>query len=277
MLPDREVRRPSHWSVKMKVVLFCGGLGTRLREYSETIPKPLVPIGYRPIIWTLMKYYSHFGHEEFILCLGYRGDLIKKFFLNFNECISNDFTLSEGATKIDLHGSDIDHWRIRFADTGLKSNIGQRLMAVRKHLDDDSVFLANYTDGLVDMKLNEYIDWFLGTDAVAAFVSVRPSHSLSGVEVEDPFVVTSIEYLSDTIWINGGYFIFRSEIFDYVRPGEELVEEPFHRLISERKLLTFRHPGFFGALDTLKDKKLIDDLYESGNPPWELWNRASTD
>jgi glucose-1-phosphate cytidylyltransferase len=261
----------------MKVVLFCGGLGTRLGEYSATIPKPLVPIGYRPIIWTLMKYYAHFGHEAFILCLGYRGDLIKEFFLNFNECMSNDFTLSQGGAKIDLDGRDIENWMIRFVDTGLKSNIGQRLMAVRKYLENDSVFLANYTDGLVDLKLNEYVDWFLGTDAVAAFVSVRPAHSLSGVEIAESSVVTSIEYLSDTIWINGGYFIFRPEIFDYIRDGEEIVEEPFHRLIGERRLLTFKHPGFFAALDTLKDKKLIDDLYESGNPPWEVWNRASAD
>ena len=134
----------------MKVVIFCGGLGTRLREYSETIPKPLVNIGERPIIWHLMKYYAHFGHKDFILCLGYRGDLIKNFFLNYNECDSNDFVLSESGRKIELFNEDTSDWRITFVDTGLKSNIGQRLKAVEKHLEGEEVFLANYTDGLSD-------------------------------------------------------------------------------------------------------------------------------
>jgi len=132
----------------MKVVLFCGGLGTRLREYSETIPKPMANIGYRPILWHLMKYYAHFGHTEFILCLGYRGDLIKQYFLDYNECLSNDFELSGGGKHVRLYGRDIDQWKITFADTGLHSNIGQRLKAVQRYLGDDPIFLANYSDGL---------------------------------------------------------------------------------------------------------------------------------
>ena len=165
----------------MKVVIFCGGLGTRLREYSETIPKPLVPIGDRPIIWHLMKYYAHYGHKDFILCLGYRGDLLKEYFLNYNECASNDFVLSEGGNKIELFNEDISTWRITFVDTGMKSNIGQRLKAVEKHLEGEKVFLANYSDGLSNLPLDQNIDNFLKTDAIASFMSVRPSQSFHTV------------------------------------------------------------------------------------------------
>ena len=135
----------------MKVVLFCGGLGTRLREYSDTIPKPLVNIGQRPIIWHLMRYYAHFGHKDFVLCLGYRGDMIKEYFLNYNECMSNDFTLRNGGKDIELFQSDIQDWNITFIDTGLASNIGQRLMRVKDYLKDEECFLANYSDGLSDL------------------------------------------------------------------------------------------------------------------------------
>ena len=124
----------------MKVVLFCGGLGTRLREHSDTIPKPLVNIGHRPILWHLMRYYAHYGHKDFILCLGYRGDLIREYFLNYNECISNDFVLSDGGKKIELLSRDLDDWRITFVDTGLQSNIGQRLLRVRKFLEGEDSF-----------------------------------------------------------------------------------------------------------------------------------------
>src|SRR5574341_155527 len=131
----------------MKVVLFCGGLGMRLREYSEAVPKPMVPVGYRPIVWHLMRYYAHYGHKDFILCLGYKADAIKNYFLQYDETVSNDFVLSQGGGKVELLGSDISDWKITFVDTGLTTNIGQRLRAVEKHLKDEEVFLANYADG----------------------------------------------------------------------------------------------------------------------------------
>ena len=135
----------------MKVVLFCGGLGMRLKEYSEIIPKPMINIGYRPILWHVMKYYAHFGHKEFILCLGYKADIIKNYFLNYNEYLSNDFTLTEGGRNIALESSDIQDWKITFVDTGLHANIGMRLKAVQKYVENDEYFLANYTDGLSEL------------------------------------------------------------------------------------------------------------------------------
>lgn len=258
----------------MKVVLFCGGLGTRLREFSDTIPKPLVHVGHRPIIWNLMKYYAHFGHKDFILCLGYRGDLIKEYFLQYNEAISNNFILSNGGKTIELENSDIHDWRITFVDTGLKSNIGQRLKAVEPYLKNEEIFLANYSDGLSNLPLPEVIENFKRRQAIASFVSVRPSQSFHAVETDAEGLVTRIEPVGDTeFWINGGFFVLRREIFGYMRDGEELVEQPFQRLIPERKLIASRYTGFWMAMDTFKDKKTFDTLHETGNTPWQVWDR----
>ena len=144
----------------MKVVLFCGGRGLRLREHSEAIPKPMVPIGYRPILWHVMRYYAHFGHRDFILCLGYRGDAIKDYFLHYNEAVSNDFVLSDGGRQIELLSSDIADWRITFADTGLDTTIGERLRRVRHHLEGEEIFLANYGDTLTDAPLDRLVEEF---------------------------------------------------------------------------------------------------------------------
>lgn len=256
----------------MKVVLFCGGHGTRMQEYSETIPKPLVPIGYRPIIWHLMKYYAHFGHKEFILCLGYRGDMIKEYFLNYNECLSNDFVFEGGGEKISLLNSDIDDWKITFCDTGLASNIGQRLLRVQHLLKDDEMFLANYSDGLSNIDLTQQLDHFRQSEAYACFACVRPSYSLSSVKVDDDGTVKSIQYLNKSdVWINGGFMILRNEIFDRINEGDELVEEPFHRLIEEKRLFAYRHEKFWTAMDTFKDKKAFDVMYAAGNTPWQVW------
>lgn len=258
----------------MKVVLFCGGLGTRLREYSDTIPKPLVNIGYRPILWNLMRYYAHYGHKEFILCLGYRGDMIKDFFLNYNECVSNDFVLSNGGKDIELLNSDIQDWRITFVETGMKSNIGQRLMAVKEHVQEDEYFLANYSDGLSDLPLDVYLDKFHSTQATAGFVGVHTLHSFHAVHADDNGMVKRIGSMSSSeILVNGGFFVLKRDIFDYMNDGEELVEEPFQRLIAEQKLFGYEYNGFWRAMDTFKDKITFDEMHGKGETPWEVWKK----
>jgi glucose-1-phosphate cytidylyltransferase len=258
----------------MKVVLFCGGLGTRLREHSDTIPKPLVNIGVRPIIWHLMRYYAHFGHKEFILCLGYRGELIREYFLHYVEALSNDFTMSEGGRRIDVHTSDIEDWKITFVDTGLHSNIGERLLAVRKYIENDPVFLANYSDGLSDLHLPSVVDVFEREKSIASLVGVRTPQSFHSIQVEDDSnLVESIGPVDTTgMWINGGYFVLSNRIFDYIEPGDELVEKPFQRLIAEKRLSVVRHQGFWQSMDTLKDKISFDRMYALGRAPWEIWN-----
>jgi glucose-1-phosphate cytidylyltransferase len=257
----------------MKVVLFCGGFGMRMREYSEALPKPMVPIGYRPILWHVMKYYAHYGYKDFILCLGYKADVIKNYFRNYDECLSNDFVLSGGGKNLQLLSSDIDDWRITFVDTGLTSNIGQRLKAVEKYLQEEEVFLANYTDGLSDVKLNELTAIFLRSKRVACFVSVKPVASFHMITVEEDGLVKSIEHITKSgARINGGFFLFRREIFQYMKEGEELVEEPFRRLIAEGQLLSYPHNNFWACMDTFKEMQHLEDLYSRGKAPWAVWN-----
>lgn len=258
----------------MKVVLFCGGLGTRLREHSDTIPKPLVYIGSRPILWHLMRYYAHFGHKDFVLALGYRGDMVREYFLNYNEALSNDFTLSDGGRKVELHSRDLDDWRITFVDTGLHSNIGQRLLRVRKYVESEPMFLANYSDGLSDLPLDRMVQAFNEQKWNASFAAVKPSSSLHAVRADASGLVTDIGPLStDGALVNGGYFILRREIFDSIREGEELVEKPFARLIEKRQLGAYRYDGFWQAMDTFKDKIAFDRMESSGNCPWMLWKK----
>jgi glucose-1-phosphate cytidylyltransferase len=260
----------------MKVVLFCGGLGMRLREYSDSIPKPMVPVGQRPILWNVMKYYAHYGHKEFILCLGHKGDVIKNYFLDYDECLSNDFTLSRGKKNLRLFNSDIDDWEITFVNTGLTSNIGQRLKAVEKYLEGEDVFLANYSDGLTDFPLPRIIDYFHDKGKIASFLSVRPNQSFHIVSTTDAGIVTDIKGVGPSdLWVNGGYFVLRKEIFKYIGEGQELVVEPFQKLISQSELTSYRYNGFWLSMETFKDKQQLDDMYARGDTPWEVWKDAN--
>jgi glucose-1-phosphate cytidylyltransferase len=262
----------------MKVVLFCGGLGLRIRD-AEDIPKPMVQIGYRPILWHVMKYYAHFGHKEFILCLGYRADAVKSYFLNYNECVSNDFVLSAGGKKVHLFNSDIDDWSITFADTGIHSNIGERLKAVEKHLDGEEEFLANYSDGLTDLPLDKQIEHFRQEGTIGSFLCVRPklSYHMVSLKSGDSGLVSGIHAMNDgNLRINGGFFIFKKAIFDYMRAKEELVNEPFQRLIEKNQLVGYAYDGFWASMDTFKDKQHLDSLYSTGVAPWEVWKMNDT-
>lgn len=258
----------------MKVVLFCGGLGTRLREHSDTIPKPLVSIGVRPIVWHLMRYYAHYGHKDFVLCLGYRGDLIRDYFLGYSECHSNDFTLSEGGRSMQLHSRDLHDWRITFADTGMHSNIGERLVKVRRYVEDEPAFLANYADGLADVPIDRMVADFHAKKVVASFAGVNGWHSFHTVDATPEGIATRISGMSNKeLLINGGYFVLRRDIFDYIEKGEELVEQPFQRLIDKRLLGVYRHKGFWRAMDTFKDKITFDRMEAQGDCPWMVWAR----
>lgn len=261
----------------MKVVLFCGGMGLRIRD-AEDVPKPMVQIGYRPILWHVMKYYAHFGHKDFILCLGYRADVVKNYFLNYNECVSNDFVLSGGGKNLELLNSDIHNWRIVFADTGLNANIGQHLKAVEKYLEGEDEFLANYSDGLTDLPLPEQLDHFHRHDKIASFLCVRPnlSYHLVSLEKEDDSLVSDISAIDNgAVRINGGFFVFKRKIFDYIGEKEELVGEPFQRLMAEKQLIGYPYDGFWQSMDTFKDKQNLEGRYSRGGAPWEVWKNHS--
>ena len=256
----------------MKVVLFCGGFGMRLRDYSQSVPKPMVPIGRRPVLWHVMKYYAAFGHTDFILALGYGGEAIKQFFLEYEEAITNDFVLARGGDRKELLASDIDDWTITFVETGMRTEIGERLRRVRKYVGDDEMFLANYADGLTDLDLNAHIDRFAANDALATFVAVRPPQSYHLVDIDHTDHVTAINPIDEAdLRINGGYFVFRNEIFDYIEPNEDLVGPPFHRLLKDHQLAAHRFDGWWHPMDTFKDKRFLDDLWESDDAPWMIW------
>jgi glucose-1-phosphate cytidylyltransferase len=256
--PAPALRAGAIRNANMKVVLFCGGFGMRMREYSEAVPKPMVPIGYRPILWHVMKYYAHYGHKDFILCLGYKADVIKKYFLEYDECVTNDFVITNGGRNVKLLNSDIHDWNITFVDTGLTSNIGQRLKAVEKHLQAEEMFLANYTDGLSDVPLLAVIESFKNSGNIACFVSVKPRASFHLIDMEPGGVVKSIQHIGKSgARINGGFMVLRQQVFRYIHDGEELVEAPFQRLIGEGKLMTYPHEGYWACMDTFKEKARV--------------------
>jgi glucose-1-phosphate cytidylyltransferase len=257
----------------MKVVLFCGGLGMRIRD-AEDIPKPMVLIGQRPILWHVMKYYAHYGHKDFVLCLGYKAEAIKNYFLNYNECASNDFVLSGGGKNLELISSDIHDWRITFADTGISSNIGMRLKAAEKYLEGEEEFLANYSDGLTDLPLPQQLDHFHQQNKIASFLCVRPnlSYHLVSIAQGNGSLVSDIHAIDNgSVRINGGFFIFKKQIFDYMRDKEELVIEPFHRLVKEKQLIGYPYDGFWASMDTFKDRQHLEGLAGGGLAPWEIW------
>ena len=257
----------------MKVVLFCGGLGMRLRDYSDSIPKPMVEIGYRPILWHVMKYYASFGHKDFILCLGYKADVIKRYFVDYQEFISNDFVL-KGDDQPQMLASDLEDWKITFVDTGYDSCIGERLRRVREHLDGEEMFLANYSDNLTDFQLPELISTVEDSDAVAGFITVPPPMSFHITKTDQDGKVKGIlESKNADLWINGGCFALRNEIFDFLQEGEELVIEALARLIEQQRLISVRHTGFWQNMDTFKDRVVLNEMHEHGNAPWQVWNR----
>jgi len=261
----------------MKVVLFCGGRGLRLREHSEAVPKPMVQIGYRPILWHVMRYYAHYGHRDFILCLGYRGDAIKDYFLHYDEAVSNDFVLSEGGRRVELLGSDIADWRITFADTGIDTTIGERLRRVRHLLAGEEMFLANYGDTLTDAPLDRLVDEFRTDTATAALLSVRPSYSFHVADVDAAGRVTSLrDVAAAELHVNGGSFLFRAGIFDALTAGDDLVDGPFAALASQAQLVAYPYDGFWISLDTLKDLELLQRLESRDAAPWAVWRHASS-
>ncbi len=257
----------------MKVVLFCGGAGMRLRGYSDDVPKPMVTIGTRPILWHLMKYYAHFGHKDFILCLGYRANSIKDYFLHYDEAVSNDFVWSKGGRQVDYLNRDIDDWTITFVETGVTSNIGERLNSVQPYLKGEETFLANYGDGLSDVPLPDMIESFRRSNAIASLLLVQPTASFDLVHCAPGGIVDGISPISGSqIWINGGFFVMSSRIFDEMRPGEELVREPFQRLIEKRALMAYKYSGFWQCMDTFKDKQHLEELNQT-DAPWKVWSR----
>ena len=255
----------------MKVVLFCGGYGMRMRDGQSDLPKPMTTVGPRPLIWHVMRYYAHFGHKEFVLCLGYGAQHIKDYFLNYDETASNDFTLRRG--EVELRGSDIQDWEITFVHTGLDSPIGERLRRVRKYVEDEEMFLANYADVLTDLPLNDMIDVFKASDAVGSLVAVPPQSAFHCVTVGEDDRITAISTLPQMqLWENGGYFVLRPEVFDYIPENGDLIGDACTPLAEQGRMLAYPYRGFWHPADTIKERTALEAAYRAGHAPWMVWN-----
>ena len=255
----------------MKVVLFCGGMGMRIRADNQSAPKPMTAIGDRPILWHIMNYYAFHGHTEFILCLGYGANAVKDYFLNYRETASNDFVLSEGGERIEMLGTDISDWKITFVDTGLSTAIGERLRRVRPYLEGDEMFLANYGDGVSDAPMNELIA-SLPDDHVGSLLAVSPQDSFHVVDLDADGAMNGIVAVADMdMWINGGFFVLRQGIFDYLNEGEDLVMDACIRAAADGRFTANQYNGFWACMDTLKERAYLEELHATGAAPWELW------
>jgi glucose-1-phosphate cytidylyltransferase len=260
----------------LKVVIFCGGLGVRMGEETLRIPKPMIHVGNRPMLWHIMRYYAGWGHKDFVLCLGYKGEVIKEYFLNHDEALTSDFVLDGRASRnarVELLARDSDDWRITFLDTGIQSTIAERLLVASQYIEDD-VFLATYGDGVTDAPLPTMIDALTHSDKLAVFLSVRPEYSGHIVTSTPDGTVTGIQEMSRSdVRMNGGFFVLRREILDHIRPGDELVDETFARLIPDGLVGSIPYDGFFGPMDTIKDRQRLETLLESGAAPWLVRSR----
>ena len=256
----------------MKVVLFCGGLGMRMREGTGSVPKPMSMIGDRPLVWHVMRYYAHFGHTEFVLCLGHGAHHVKDYFLNYEETGSNDFVLRAGQVR--MMSTDIADWSISFVHTGVTSAIGERLRRARDYLDGDEMFLANYADVLTDAPLPAIIDRFAASDAGASMMVVPPPGTFHCIEVDHSGMVGGITPVDEMpLWANGGYFVLRQEVFDHIPPGGDLVADGCFELAKRSRLLAYPYRGFWRPTDTIKERVALDEAYARGDRPWALWER----
>jgi glucose-1-phosphate cytidylyltransferase len=258
----------------MKVVLFCGGYGMRMRDGVTDLPKPMTPLGDRPLLWHVMRYYAHFGHKDFILCLGFGARHIKDYFLDYREMASNDFVMRGGSRSVELLGRDIHDWTITFVDTGRDTAIGERLRRVAGFLEDDDLFLANYADILTDAPLDTMVDDLRASpDALATLLAVRPQSAFHVVDLQDGDYVTRIHQVSELpMRENGGYFVFRREIVDHIAPGEDLVGDVLARLSAQHRVKAFRHDGFWQPADTLKERAVLEQMFQEGQRPWAPWD-----
>ena len=260
----------------MKTVILCGGRGTRLREYTETIPKVLVEVGARPILWHIMKGYAYYDYTEFVVALGYLGDRIKQYFLDYHRWKGHDLHLRLGSNgSPELLGADQEDWLLTFVDTGPDTNTGGRIRRVRSHLQDD-VFFVTYGDGVSDLDLRRLEEFHRSHGRIATVTVVRPKLNFGVLEVDAERRVTQFnEKPCLDGWINGGFFVFDSRVFDYLEADSVLEREPMERLAADGQLMAYQHRGFWACMDTYKDNVDLNAAWSSGAAPWRTWGEET--
>ncbi len=256
----------------MKVVILCGGKGTRMREETEYKPKPLVEIGGMPILWHIMKIYSYYGFNDFVLCLGYKGNMIKDYFLNF-EYFTNDFTLhlGDGKRNVISHANSLENWNITFADTGEETDTGGRVKKIEKYIDEGSFFLT-YGDGVANIDIISLLKYHKTKDKIATVTGTEPRLRFGVLEVDQSGIATSFAEKPTTKGlINGGFYVFNTEVFDYLNDNSNLEREALSKLAQERKLAVYRHEGFWQCMDTYKEVEEFNRQWKLNEKPWAVW------
>ena len=259
---------------KLTAVILCGGLGTRLREETEFKPKPMVEIGGRPIVWHIMKHYRHYGVRNFILCLGYKGDVIRNYFLNY-PLYNSDFVVELGGDVRTLTNGYNEDWRVTLAETGRDSQTGSRIKKILRYLDGDT-FLATYGDGLSDVDLDMLYAHHRASGRLGTVTAVRPSSRFGELAIDGGLVQRFREKPQVTEgWINGGFFVLDKRAFDRVRPSDDvsLEEAVLETLAAETQLAVYQHRGFWQSMDTYREMQLLNDMYSAGRAPWTVWEQ----
>lgn len=258
----------------MKVVILCGGQGTRLREETEYRPKPLVMVGDRPILWHVMKLYSHYGFNEFVLCLGYKGDMIKNYFLNYDE-LAHDFTLHLGSGKKEIshHNNSTPNWKITFADTGQSCETGSRLARIQKYIGDDEEFMLTYGDAVADVNISDLYRYHHEKGKAVTVTGIQPPNPFGVIEARDGVVTTFTEKPQSQDWANGGFFVCKREVFNYLSPDGTIVFEqgPLRQIASQGQLAIYQHNKFWHCVDTFKHLEGLNAYYNKGQRPWMVW------
>jgi len=259
-------------AIKMKVVILAGGFGTRLSEETDLRPKPMLEIGGKPILWHIMKIYSHFGFNDFIICLGYKGYMIKEYFANYFIHFS-DLTIDLANNHVEVHDSNCEPWKVTLIDTGINTQTGGRIKRVQKYIGNQT-FMATYEDGVGDININGLLEFHRKYGKYATITAVQPPGRFGALNLSDCDNVLSFNEKpkGDKAWINGGFFVLEPEIFNYIKGDETFWErEPLENLAKDGQLVAYRHCGFWKPMDTLRDKRELEELWNSGNPPWRVW------
>ena len=256
----------------MKTVILAGGMGTRISEETSVIPKPMVVIGGKPIIWHIMKTYSHFGFNDFVICLGYRGYLIKEYFSHYF-LHTSDITIDMKKNSIEIHSSASEPWKVTLVDTGLETTTGGRIKKIQKYIGDES-FLLTYGDGLSQVNVRELVRFHRQHKRLATVTAVQPVGRFGSLDIDKAGRVCSFleKPKGDSHWINAGFFVLEPGIFDYIKRNNVFWErEPLEKLVQDKQLVAYKHEGFWKSMDTLRDKLELERLWDTGKAPWKIW------
>lgn len=255
----------------MRALILAGGVGSRLAEETEVRPKPMIEIGGRPILWHIMQYYAHFGVTEFFIALGYKGDIIKRYFLDY-QLLSRNLTIDLFTGDVDMHGSGRESWKVHLIETGLETNTGGRVKRLESWLRDEP-FMLTYGDGLTDVDINALLKFHQEEQCIATVTAVRPPSRFGGLVFEGNIVRDFVEKPQiGEGWINGGFMVCEPRIFDYLKnDGDSLEADALEQLAQDRKLAAYKHEQFWQCMDTLRDKRLLEELWNERRAPWKVW------